>query len=392
MKTKMKKNVSTPTDKENSLSIRHGILSYRRTPIEMESPEEQGHHNMKYNLAESSVPDLNLVTLDLDLKTLVLSYTDHRGDYSLRKRIAGKEFHTDDILITAGASAALFITATSLLRPGDHAVILHPNYVTNIETPRAINCKPDYLRLSFENQFQIDLDTLEQLINSKPRLISITYPHNPTGAVISEPELRRIISLVESEECYLLVDETYREMTFGAPLPVAAALSSRVISVSSMSKSYGLPGIRVGWLITRDEQLMERFLAAKEQIHICNSVIDEKIADQFLVKKEEFFLEIKEHIKTNFETVKSWMDNNEFLEWVEPAGGCVCFPRIKSDLQVNVEEFYRVLNQKYKTFVGPGHWFEMDDRYMRIGYGYPSNDELLGGLNCIVEAIKETIT
>jgi len=123
MKTKMK-DVSTPSGKGNSLSIRHGILSYRRTPIEMESPEEQGYHSIEYNLAESSVPDLKLVNLDLNLKTLVLSYTDHRGDYSLRKRIAGKEFHTDDILITAGASAALFITATSLLRPGDHAVIL----------------------------------------------------------------------------------------------------------------------------------------------------------------------------------------------------------------------------------------------------------------------------
>lgn len=386
MKTK------APTDKQNSLSIRHGILSYRRTPIEMESPEEHGYRNIEYNLAESSVPDLRLTDLGIDLKTLVLSYTDHRGDLSLRKRITGNEFCTDDILITAGASAALFITATSLLRSGDHVIILHPNYVTNIETPRTINCQSDYLKLSFENQFQIDLKTLEQLINSKTRLVSITYPHNPTGAVITEPELRRIVSLVESEECYLLVDETYREMTFGTPLPVAAALSSRAISVSSMSKSYGLPGIRVGWLITRDEQLMERFLAAKEQIHICNSVIDEKVADQFLVKKEELFPQMKGHIKTNFEIVKLWMDNNEYSEWVEPAGGCVCFPRIKPDLQVDIDEFYRILNQKYKTFVGPGHWFEMDDRYMRIGYGYPSNEELLGGLNCITEAIKETIT
>lgn len=388
---KMKKNVNTPSGKENSSPIRHGILSYRRTPIEMESPEEQGYHNIKYNLAESSVPDLNLTDLDLDLKPLVLSYTDHRGDYSLRQRIAGKEFHTDNVLITAGASAALFITATSLLRPGDHAVILHPNYVTNIETPRAIGCQSDYLRLSFENQFQIDLEILEQLINPKTRLISITYPHNPTGAVISEPELRKIISLAESEECYLLVDETYREMTFGTPLPVAAALSSRAISVSSMSKSYGLPGIRIGWLITQDEHLMERVLAAKEQIHICNSVIDEKIADQFLAKKEGLFPQMKEHIKTNFETVKSWMDNNEYLEWVEPAGGCVCFPRIILDLQVDVDEFYRILNQKYKTFVGPGHWFEIDERYMRIGYGYPSNEELQGGLNCIMKALEDTI-
>lgn len=374
----------------NTTPVRPGLISYRRTPIEIESPEQYGYKKIKYNLTESSVTDMEYTDLGLDFKNTVFSYTDHRGDVMLRQRISD-EFAENDILITAGAAAALFITATSLLRPGDHVIILHPNYVTNIETPRAIGCRSDYLRLSFEEKFRINLETLEQLLNPGTRLVSITYPHNPTGATLTEPELKKVISLVESAGCYLLVDETYREMTFHTPPPLAAALSSQAVSISSMSKSYGLPGIRIGWLITQDTALMERFLAAKEQIFICNSVIDEKIAGQFLVKKDKFFSKIKAHIQTNFEIVKSWMNNNEYFEWVEPTGGCVCFPRIKQGIHVNLEKFYKILNEKYKTFVGPGHWFEMENRYMRIGYGYPSNEELEGGLNCIIKALEEVI-
>jgi aspartate/methionine/tyrosine aminotransferase len=332
---------------------------------------------------------MHYTDLGIDIGNVVTSYTDHMGNPRLRQLLAGDELCEDSILITAGAAAALFITATSLLRPGDHVIILHPNYVTNIETPRAIGCRPDYVRLSFEEKFQINVKTLEQLLQPDTRLVSITYPHNPTGATIDEPVLEEIISLVESAGCFLLVDETYREMTFHSPPPLAASLSSHAISVSSMSKSYGLPGIRIGWLISQDTTLIERFLAAKEQIFICNSVIDENIAEKFLAEKQKFFPAIKEHIRTNFNTIKSWMEPNAHLEWVEPTGGCVCFPRIKSSIDVDVDTVYTILNHTYKTFVGPGHWFEMEDRYMRIGYGWPSNQELKGGLDCITKTLED---
>ena len=329
----------------------------------------------------------------LDLKDLVLCYGNHIGNPHLRQYIAnkGEMLTQDQVLVTAGAAAALFIIATSLLKPRDHVVVLHPNYVTNIETPRAIGCHINYLWLSFEEQFQLDLEKLEQLIQPNTRLVSLTYPHNPTGAMLRESELRKVISLIEAKGCYLLIDETYRDMTYGEPLPIAAALSPNAISVSSFSKSYGLPGIRIGWLITQDNTLMETFLAAKEQIFICNSVVDEEIADHFLAKKEQFFPKIQAHIQMNFATIKAWIENNDYMEWVEPRGGCVCFPRIKPSIKIDIDDFYKILNETYKTFVGPGHWFEVDRRYMRIGYGWPSKQELEGGLHCITKAIEATI-
>lgn len=389
---KMKKNAKLLFRRgAHSNSHAPGHLAYKRTPIEVESPEQFGYENIKYNLAESSVADVVLNELNIDVRDLVLCYSDHFGNPNLRLRIANESegLKKEQVLITAGAAAALFIITTSLLKPGDHALVLHPNYVTNIETPRAIGCHVDYLRLSFEEQFRLDLEKLKQSIQPKTRLVSLTYPHNPTGTTLSDAELREVISLVESKGCYLLFDETYRDMTFGKPLPVAAALSPKAISVSSFSKSFGLPGIRIGWLTTRDNALMETFLAAKEQIFICNSVVDEEIADHFLAKKKQFLPKILAQIQTNFETMKAWIENNDELEWVQPSGGCICFPKIKSNIGVDIKQFYKLLNETYQTFVGPGHWFEMDRRHMRIGYGWPSKKELEGGLQCITKAIKE---
>jgi len=233
-------------------------------------------------------------------------------------------------------------------------VVLHPNYVANIETPRAIGCQVDYLRLSFEEKFALDIKKLEKLIKPDTRVVSLTYPHNPTGTVLSKAQLLEVVSLVEAKGCYLVFDETYRDMGFGQPLPMAASLSPHVISVSSFSKSYGLPGIRIGWLITRDKNLMETFLAAKEQIFICNSVVDEEIADRFLAKKSAAFPKIQSHIRTNFDVVKAWMENEHSLQWVEPKGGCVCFPGFNPGINIDIDNFYRILNENYKTYVGPG--------------------------------------
>ena len=201
--------------------------------------------------------------------------------------------------------------------------------------------------------------------------------------------LKTVIDIVEKNDAFLLFDETYREMSFARKLPVAASLSDRVISVHSMSKSFGLPGIRIGWLITQNKKLMETLLAAKEQILITNSVIDEEIAFQYLKNKESLFSSVKKTIDQNFFILKKFMQNQDILEWVEPQGGCVCFPRIKSNHTPDITRFYEILLNKYKTYVGGGHWFEEDGRYMRIGYGWEKTEKLEAGLMNILNAINE---
>jgi len=365
-------------------------MNYVRMPIEIESPEQMGYANVRYNLTESSFADAQLGDLDLDLRSLLLCYGDHQGNRRLRELIAEDSgVAPDEVLITAGAAAALFVIATSVLRQGDRLLVERPNYATNIETPRAIGAELDFLHLHFEEGFRPSLDRLAALIQPQTKLVSITVPHNPTGSMVSEAELRQIIELCERRGVSLLVDETYREMAHAGPLPVAASLSPQVLSVSSLSKTWGLPGIRIGWLICRDRALMEKLLAAKEQIFICNSVVDEEIARRFLEKKAQFAPAIFAAMRRNFAVLEAWMETQSALEWVRPSGGVVCFPRFRSSYPVDIERFYRVLNDQYKTFVGPGHWFEMERRYLRIGYGWPKTEELCAGLQAISAAAEE---
>jgi aspartate/methionine/tyrosine aminotransferase len=369
-------------------------MKYKRMPIEVESPEQLGYDTIACNLAESSVSDVVYGDLGLDLGKLILCYGDHLGKPELRELIAAgsTNLKKEDILLTAGAASALFIVASALLEESDHLVVMSPNYASNIETPKAIGCQISYLELRYEEGFRPDMNKLRSLIRPNTRLISITTPHNPTGVLLTEEELKEIISISEEHQIWLLVDETYRDLSFGRKLPVAAGLSERVISVSSLSKAYGLPGIRLGWLITRNAMLQELFLAAKEQIFLCNSVVDEEIAHLFLSRRDDFIPAIRSHVQENFKLLEQWMENSPELEWVKPEGGVVCFPGIRETACIDIEKFYLLLNRNYSTYVGPGHWFDTSKRYMRIGYGWPRKQELEQGLQNITSALMESHT
>jgi aspartate/methionine/tyrosine aminotransferase len=367
-------------------------MQYRRMPIEIEAPEGIGYGNIDCNLSESSFTDQRLDGLGLSLDNLLLHYGDHKGKPTLRELITHTgDFALDEVLITSGAAAALFIVATSLLDKGEQILVAKPNYATNIATPQAIGATVSYLHLRFEDGYRLNLAELALQLTPQTKLVSLTYPHNPTGVMIDIDTLLQVIRLVEQNGCYLLIDETYRDMCFVPKLPVAASLSDNVISVSSMSKSYGLPGIRIGWLICRNKKLMETFLAAKEQIFITNSVLDEEVAFQYLFNKEKLFNPVRETILHNFGVLKNFMQGQHLLEWIEPQGGCVCFPRIRDGINVNINSFYDVLLTKYGTYVGRGHWFDENDRYMRIGYSWETTGKLQKGLNNIMKALAVTL-
>jgi aspartate/methionine/tyrosine aminotransferase len=359
--------------------------------IEFESPEEFGYDRIRHNLAESSTADTPLRDLDVALDDLVLMYGDHRGAPGLRSAIAAAttvgtgaaeaSLTPDDILVTPGAAAALFIVSTSLLGPDDEVIVVRPNYATNLETPRAIGATVRFVDLRFEDGWAVDPERVRTLLSPRTALVSITNPHNPTGAVVPGSVVRDLIGLVEGHpRARLLVDETYREMTFGGALPLAASLSDRAIGVSSLSKADGLPGIRVGWLTTRDRLLLERFLAAKEQIVITGSVVDEAIAEIAMVRRPERLPAILAGIEGALATVREWIAASEAFEWVEPRGGVVGFPRFRSAFPIDADRFYEVLLDRYGTIVGPGHWFDQPRTSFRLGYGWPSPESLATGL------------
>ena len=359
-------------------------MHYRRTAIEIESPEQLGYSTIENNLAESSFSDMCLADygVEADLGRVLLPYGDHLGAARLRGLIAEDgALSPDHVLVTAGAASALFIVATALLEPNAHALVCAPNYATNLETPRAIGANVETVELRFEDDWHLDLERLASRLRPDTRLVSITYPHNPTGSMITRDELDALVALVESHPtAHLLVDETYRELAYADPLPMATTLSPRVLAVSSMSKTYGLPGLRVGWLTCRDDRLMETFLAAKEQIFICGAVLEEELSARVLERRSAVLSLVHAKTRKHLAVVRDWIDGHELFEWVEPEAGVVCFPRIRPEIDVDIDDFYRALLEEHGTYVGPGHWFDQDRRFFRLGFAWPGEEELERGL------------
>ena len=361
-------------------------------PIEIESPEELGYDAIAHNLSESSFSDMRLADygIDADVSDLLLQYGDHRGSPGLREIVAadGPPLEPDHVLVTAGAASALFVVATALLGAGEHALIATPNYATNLETPHALGAEVEPIELRFDDDWGLDLDRIASALRPETRLVSLTYPHNPTGAMIDRSTLERVAEIVDRHGgAHLLVDETYRELAYGEPLPMAASLSPRAISVSSMSKTYGLPGLRIGWLACRDPELGEVLLAAKEQILICGSALDEEMARRVLAERERILPGIREKVARHLAIVGRWIAGQAEFEWVEPGAGVVCFPRAVRPL--DHDRFYGSLLREHGTYVGPGHWFGEDRGSFRVGFAWPATEELERGLAGLLAAAAD---
>ena len=347
-------------------------------------------YQIDHDIGESAVKFLTVGDLGVDLQQVQLRYGYHLGRPDLRACIAEQYpgFSGEDIIVTTGASEAIFSIVATAVQPGAHVIVEHPNYPSLYTVPRGLGCDVTLFSLSFENAFRPDLSKLRDMITPKTKLMSFTHPNNPTGSMVSEEQLQALVDLADELDVLLLFDETYREMDFAHSLPPAATLSDRVISISTMSKCYGLPGIRVGWIATKNRSVLDSVLTVREHVSITNNAVGEEIALRVLQQKEAFLQRARAHIEKNRRIVSDWMEDQEDFEWVYPEAGVVSLPRIKSHVQVDPEELYRLLAVKYRTFTVPGRCFEMENRYFRLGFG-ATHEEIEAGLHCVSSALSE---
>lgn len=366
-------------------------MLFKRMKIEEESPEQFGYERIKFNLTESSTTDKSMADVGIKLpEDLLLCYGDHLGKKELRELI-GKRYGASEeqVIVSVGACMALLIIYAGLLKPNDHIIVLHPNYPADVEIPRSLGCNVELFKLEFKSKFQLDVDMLISRIRPDTKLLCITYPHNPTGTMISPAQLEKLAEACEKNKTYLLVDETYGDLTFGERLPHVTNLTQYGICVESLSKAIGIPGIRTGWIVCKNEEILKKLIAVKEQVCICGSVIDEECAYQVLLRNEEILEPIRRDIREKFEILCEEMEHQDVLEWVKPDGGVICFPHVKDEIELDTAELYDCMNNKYGVFVGPGHWFELDDRFFRLGYAWPEKDELRAGIRGIISAIQD---
>ena len=293
--------------------------------------------------------------------------------------------------MNAGKSIEVIKVAYNYKERGKNVLVQHPNYSVNHMTPEGMGCNVELLECKFEDGFKFDIERLDKMVTPKTKFVSINFPVNPSGAMITEDELKRIIDICEKNDCYLISDETYREMAHDKPLPVAATLSKKAISISSFSKVYGFPGIRVGWLHTQDAELMSKLLNIKEQINVHGSVLDEIVALKIMENRDEWLPIAREKILRRKEITKKWVLEQDCLTWNEPKGGCTCFVKADESLGIDFDDtFYDYLLTNYGAYPGAGSWFEFPKNYMRIGFVWPRTDEeLINGLEGITKAIND---
>jgi aspartate/methionine/tyrosine aminotransferase len=359
-------------------------MVFTRMPLEVWFDKYQ--FEVDYDIGESGMKFLSVSDLGIDLNEVELRYGYHLGHPDLRKEIA-KQYPgltQENIAVTTGASEGNFAVIGHLVGASDHLIVEHPTYPSLYQIPRSLERNLSLFKLTWKNEFRPDLNELRKLVKSNTRLITLTHPNNPTGSVITEDELREAIEISEAAGAYLMVDETYRDMMFDHPPPLAATISPNAISLTSMSKTWGLPGIRIGW-VAADNSIIEAIRSVREQVTICNSSLGEAIALEVLKQREQQLRSRRKSMLSNFRILKEWMDTQKWLEWIEPKSGVVGAPRLTRG--GSTDELCELLVTKYRTFTVPGSRMELDGHF-RIGFG-GEHEELVNGLAKLRLALKE---
>jgi len=354
----------------------------------------------RHDLAESTGPNLRLDDLlgEAAIGDLALGYGTPEGDERLRQEIADQHgVGPEDVVITVGGMHALFLLAFILCERGDEAVTTAPLFPLARNVLEAVGARLAILPLAFDRGYRPDLAELRALLSPKTRLVSLASPQNPSGVALPQDMLRTILAMM-AEICpaaYLLVDETYRDAAYGDdPLaPTAVTLGPRVISVASLSKCHGAPGLRLGWAITRDPALRAQLVLGKFNTVISCSAVDEALALRLLAERERIIGERRRHLAEGLRRTEAWVQENAgFVDWVRPDAGAICCVRLKPAVfdAAAVARFLEV-QAGADVRTGKGSWFGEEDRVFRLGFGLLALPELDAALAALATALRRAL-
>ncbi len=316
-------------------------------------------------------------------RELRLGYTETAGHPLLRAEIAGmyEGIAPDDVMIAA-PEEAIFIAMQTLLAPGDQVVVVAPAYQSLYEIARHIGCAVTRWELEAgRDGWRLDLGRLERLLGGRVRMLVVNFPHNPTGHTVSHEELAAIVELARERDVFLFSDEMYRLLEYdpGARLPAVCDLYEKGISLAGLSKAFGLPGLRVGWLATREPGLVERWLAFKDYTTICASAPSEILGIIALQNREAILARSREIVRANLAVATTFFaEHAGRFAWLAPKAGPVAFPRWLG--KEPVERFCRDALDSGGVMVVPGSVFEHPGNHFRVGLGRRGLPEALGRL------------
>ncbi|MEM1331547.1 MAG: pyridoxal phosphate-dependent aminotransferase [Planctomycetota bacterium] len=357
----------------------------------------------RFNLAESTARELTFrevldligpeATLDISL-----GYGSSQGLPALRERIARpRQILADHVVTTHGTALGLAMLALELCIPGREAILASPCFPPSRDSLRAGGGETKVLGLRFDDGYRLDLERLEALISPRTALVSLATPQNPSGVALRDAEIDATLSLLDelAPDAFLFIDETYREAPYGDRCPSAsfAASHPRVITGSSVSKAHGAPGLRVGWLTTTDDILLERLVMAKMNLVISGSPLNESIAAALLVREAEVLGPRRAMLAEAITLVEAWAERHtELIDWVKPDAGALCVMRLRPRVfdDEAVERFWKLLPDEDLQLAG-GHWFGEARRVFRLGFGFLPIEDLPPALDALGGVLRSTL-
>lgn len=320
------------------------------------------------------------------LSSLWLGYTESLGSPELRQAIGDLYEHmaADQILVHAGAEEAIFNFMNIALDVGDHIVVHSPCYQSLGEVARGIGATVSEWKGDPARSWELDLGDLQRLLNGKTKVVVVNFPHNPTGFLPSTEFVRELSGMSDQHGFLIFSDEVYRglELDPADRLPAFSDVNERSVSLGVMSKAYGLAGLRIGWIATRNGDLLAKLAAFKDYTTICNSAPSEYLATLALRHADTLVERNTEIIRHNVDRLDEFFASHEELfAWARPRAGPIAFPMLR---QGAVDEFCADLVEKAGVLLLPGTVYEDDSRAFRIGFGRKDVPEALGRLEAFV--------
>lgn len=355
-------------------------------PFALERYFAKYEFNVRYLLCSSdceSVAVRDLLALEPEaeerLYDLWLGYTESSGAPSLRSAISRiyDAVTPEGILVHSGAEEAIFNFMQANLQAGDHVIVHWPCYQSLYEVAAGIGCEVANWEAREENLWRLDLDELKSLLRPDTRLVILNTPNNPTGYLMPGEDFKELNRLSQERGFWLFSDEVYRESEYDPAmrLPAACDVNPLAVSLGVVSKTYGLPGLRIGWVATQDAQILERMAAFKDYTTICNSAPSELLAEIALRHREELTARNLRILQHNLGLLDEFFARHgDRFMWVRPGAGSITFPRY---LRGDIDELCHDLVTQKGVLLLPGTLFGDHGNHFRMGFGRRNFPEAL---------------
>ena len=338
----------------------------------------------RFTLATSGVDNYHLADLNVAIEDLELSGPGGYGYEPLQRRIAAKcDVEPECVVAATGTSMANHLAMAAILNPGDEALIEHPAYELLVSVARYLGANVKRFARKFEDGFGIDAKEVESVISSRTRLIVMTNLHNPSSAFADNDTISEIGEIARSVGARVLVDEVYLEAMFDRAPRSAFHLGEEFVATSSLTKVYGLSGLRCGWALARPE-LARRMWRLNDLFGVIPVHAAELLSVIAMDNLDRIAASARSRLEANRALLNQFLDSRTDLKAVRAEFGTTSFPKL---LRGSVDRLCELLREKYETTVVPGRFFEMDDHF-RIGIG-GSSETVAAGLERLSAALDE---